>query len=224
MKSYLEKPGKPGSSLENPLRTNPSQYNWNLSGKILNLNLLACLWLYSCFDDHCLISRNMKVLNINYSFVNENIGVKLTDYLYRNNQILKILCELRIYKLQQQYYELRLCGSGYSGFGTGFRPGDLSSLNYHCRVRIFNIISDEMMRNLTIYLLLVRGSVDLNPGPETRLRSDLTVRTFNCNGLGDLNKLRRVFCKVSDEVKKGGIVLLQETHTKDDSVIERYWK
>ena len=53
---------------------------------------------------------------------------------------------------------------------------------------------------------------------------NIKLRTYNCNCLGKLDKLRRVFKKVHQEVNKGGIVLLQETHVKDESIISMYWK
>ena len=74
-------------------------------------------------------------------------------------------------------------------------------------------------------MLLMQGGVESNPGPgPNNNKSDLEIRTYNCNGLGDINKLRRLFTKVRKEVEKGGIVLLQETHVKDESIIQRYWK
>ena len=92
------------------------------------------------------------------------------------------------------------------------------------------------MKRLTIERELIMGGIESNPGPgftgggETgnlqntpnvnqsnlNLKSNLKVRTFNCDGLGNVNKLRRLLAKIRDEVKKGGIVLLQETHLAND--------
>ena len=56
------------------------------------------------------------------------------------------------------------------------------------------------------------------------MKTNFTVRSYNCNGLGNQNKLRRVLIKVREEVKNGGVVLLKETHIKDESLISMYWK
>ena len=52
----------------------------------------------------------------------------------------------------------------------------------------------------------------------------VNIRTYNCNGLGDLNKFRRLLIKVGMNLKKCGIILLQETHIKDENIIKTYWK
>ena len=83
-------------------------------------------------------------------------------------------------------------------------------------------MSDESVRMLWIKLLLLRQGIESNPGPvtgsdsglagKTKKKANLKVRTYNCNGLGKIDKLRRVFKKVHHEVADGGIVLLLETH------------
>ena len=78
------------------------------------------------------------------------------------------------------------------------------------------------MLNVTIYIFLITQGIEPNPGPEKK--SNLSIRTFNCNGLGNTNKLRRLLTKVRQKVKLGGIVLLQETHLKSEEVIKLYWK
>ena len=50
---------------------------------------------------------------------------------------------------------------------------------------------------LLLEILLIRGGIETNPGPEPRMNTksikpNLTIRTFNCNGLGDRGKLRRI--------------------------------
>jgi exonuclease III len=47
---------------------------------------------------------------------------------------------------------------------------------------------------------------------------------LNCNGLGDTNKLRRLLTKARSEVNNGGVILLQETHIKEDNLLKLYWK
>ena len=46
----------------------------------------------------------------------------------------------------------------------------------------------------------------------------VVIRTYNTNGLGNLDKLRRLLIKARTEVRKGGILLLQETHVKDENI------
>ena len=54
--------------------------------------------------------------------------------------------------------------------------------------------------------MLLTPNVESNPGP----KSNLAIRTYNCNGLGNTDKFRRILIKVKKEVDKSGIVLLQE--------------
>ena len=78
--------------------------------------------------------------------------------------------------------------------------------------------------NRTITLLLLAQGIEPNPGPDSAPKSNLSIQTFNCNGLGKTNKLRRLLTKVRKEVSMGGIVLLQETHLKNEETIKYYWK
>jgi exonuclease III len=48
--------------------------------------------------------------------------------------------------------------------------------------------------------------------------------TYNCNGLRDKNKLKRLIIKLGPFVKNGGIVLLQETHITDTKYLSMIWK
>ena len=43
-------------------------------------------------------------------------------------------------------------------------------------------------------ILLVQG-VESNPGPNPNPKPNLSVRTYNCNGLGNTDKFRRVLIK-----------------------------
>ena len=63
--------------------------------------------------------------------------------------------------------------------------------------------------------LLIMAGVEPSPGPVSCNKINLTVRTYNCNGLGENNKFQRVLTKSRSEVNNGGIVLLQETHIKN---------
>ena len=68
-----------------------------------------------------------------------------------------------------------------------------------------------------IKTLLTMQGIERNPGPQNKNKTNnLTIRTFNCNGLGDTDKMRRLLTKARSEVNNGGIVLLQESHIKDD--------
>ena len=76
------------------------------------------------------------------------------------------------------------------------------------------------MNSRTIKSMLLLQGVESNPGP----KSNLAIRTYNCNGLGNTDKCRRILIKVRKEVDHGGIVLLQETHIKNEKIIKTYWK
>jgi exonuclease III len=72
---------------------------------------------------------------------------------------------------------------------------------------------------------LLKQGIEKNSGPNIhKEKTNLSIRSYNCNGLWNQAKLKRVLTKVRDEVRNGGIVLLQETHIKDSSIIEMYWK
>ena len=71
---------------------------------------------------------------------------------------------------------------------------------------------------------LVRQGVESNPGPtHVDKKFNLKLRTYNCNGLGNHDKMRRLFTKARSEVNKGGIILLRETHIVDETLIKMYW-
>jgi exonuclease III/ribosome-associated translation inhibitor RaiA len=52
----------------------------------------------------------------------------------------------------------------------------------------------------------------------------LSILTYNCNGLGDPKKLKRLLLKLNVLVNKGCIVFLQETHIVDTKYLEMIWK
>jgi len=96
---------------------------------------------------------------------------------------------------------------------------------------ICTIFKKDLKLNIfTLRTLLVRGNVELHPGPRSGERKknlisskSLDIVTFNCNGLSVDRKRRRTLLKINDIVNKGGIVMLQETHlTKDDQVLSTY--
>ena len=73
------------------------------------------------------------------------------------------------------------------------------------------------------------SGVETSPGPGSGVgaldkKTNLSVSTYNFNGLGEINKLRRVLMKARCEINNGGIVLFQDTHIKDKSILKLYWK
>ena len=68
----------------------------------------------------------------------------------------------------------------------------------------------KCIRRRIIHDLLLRQGIEANPGPKDLV--NLTLRTNNCNGLGNPDKLHRFLIKCRSEVNKGGIIMLQETH------------
>jgi exonuclease III len=81
------------------------------------------------------------------------------------------------------------------------------------------INSDILMTSVTIALLLICAGVELNPGP----RRNMEIITYNCNGLGDKIKLRRLLAKVNKKVQNGAIIFLQETHIVNTEHLKSIW-
>jgi exonuclease III len=78
---------------------------------------------------------------------------------------------------------------------------------------------------MTIKISLIRGNIEINPGPGPSIRNRLLdIITFNCNGLGNKQKLKRIITKANSITDKGGIVMLQETHITDESLLSFYTK
>ena len=72
-------------------------------------------------------------------------------------------------------------------------------------------ISSKFILSMIIYMLLLQYGISPNPGPANIKKSNLSFVTYNCRGLMDSRKLRRVFAKVGPLVDKNCIVALQET-------------
>ena len=104
----------------------------------------------------------------------------------------------------------------------------ISQLNLVCQIisnQITNFyISTSIMLSLTIYLALLCQNVESNPGPRTSKAPSLSVLTYNCNGLGDPKKLKRLLLKLNGMVDRGCIVFLQETHIVNTKYLEMIWK
>jgi exonuclease III len=79
------------------------------------------------------------------------------------------------------------------------------------------------MLSLTIYLTLLVQGIERQPGPVSK-RSKLSILTYNCNGLSDQKKLKRLLIKLNVMVNKGCIVFLQETHIVDTKYLEMIWR
>jgi hypothetical protein len=95
------------------------------------------------------------------------------------------------------------------------------------RVFVF-YIGLAMMLSITIYLDLIKGSVEKNPGPQNVNnkvnKQNISIVTFNTNGLGDRNKLKRLLNKLNPLVEKGSIIFLQETHIVNTEYLKSIWK
>jgi hypothetical protein len=74
---------------------------------------------------------------------------------------------------------------------------------------IVHTISTITIMAAIIDLLLFQQSVERNPGPKQSVDS-FSIITYNTNGLGDKNKMKRLLTKLEPEVNKGGIVLLKK--------------
>jgi exonuclease III len=85
-------------------------------------------------------------------------------------------------------------------------------------------ISSARMLSLTIYITLLRQNVESNPGMKVNKGDSLAVLRYNCNGLGDKKKLKRLTLKLGPIVNRGGIIFLQETHLIDTSYLSTIWK
>jgi hypothetical protein len=85
------------------------------------------------------------------------------------------------------------------------------------------IVTTTIIMALIITLLLLKQTVEPNPGPTNNIAS-IPLVTYNCNGLGNITKLRRLLNKVETLVNKNGIIFLQETHIVDTTYLKLIWK
>jgi exonuclease III len=96
--------------------------------------------------------------------------------------------------------------------------------NFHMGIRA---ISKSLTR-----ILLIRGNIELNPDPKigttptekAEMSKHIDIISFNCNGLADKQKLKRELGKANQTTTRGGIVMLQETHVTDESLIRQNYK
>ena len=93
------------------------------------------------------------------------------------------------------------------------------------RSKGIDYIKDKLIRRLTIRKLLICQTVELNPGPPTNIKDNLlNIVTYNCNGLANIGKLKRIVSKSNKILDKGGIVVLQETHIMTEDRIKTITK
>jgi hypothetical protein len=78
--------------------------------------------------------------------------------------------------------------------------------NLNLKIGIDNYISSKFILSMIIFLLLLQYGISPNPGPENTKKSNLSFVTYNCRGLMDGRKLRRVLAKVGPLVDKNCIV------------------
>ena len=96
--------------------------------------------------------------------------------------------------------------------------------NFFCLI-IKVSCSTEIMISLTIYMILICQNVEVNPGPQKEDKHEtMSIVTYNCNGLGDYKKLKRLLTKLNPMVSGGAVVFLQETHIVDIKQLELIWK
>ena len=94
------------------------------------------------------------------------------------------------------------------------------SLSKRLTRRILNKQDESNLKKL-LTINLLRGGVHPNPGPP---HINLAFLTYNCRGLKDENKFKRLMLKVNNLIDKHYIVALQETHKIDEGLIERLCK
>jgi exonuclease III len=80
------------------------------------------------------------------------------------------------------------------------------------------------MITLTIFLMLISQNVETNPGPPGHDNSSFKIISYNCNGLGNPVKAKRLLNKMDEIVNKNGIVFLQETHIVNTNYVKLIWK
>ena len=70
-----------------------------------------------------------------------------------------------------------------------------------------------------IALLLLQKNLEANPSPnKENIRLNLILRTYNCDGLGELEKLKELLTKFEKEIQLRGIALWQETNIVDKKI------
>jgi exonuclease III len=84
---------------------------------------------------------------------------------------------------------------------------------------------NEYLKHKQIKLKLKKEGVHPNPGPKgVNSDTNLSFMTYNCRGLRDIAKLRRLLAKLNRLVNQNFIIALQETHKIDNTQLDKFWK
>ena len=95
-----------------------------------------------------------------------------------------------------------------------------------CTVRLNVLICIYWCLKLLLLLLLM-GGVELNPGPVPEEEPGFALRSQNCRGLTDRNKLFKLLRQMYPPSKPSSLATiscLQETHCIDKFVLDHYFK
>ena len=145
------------------------------------------------------------LLTFNY-FVDNEQPVSYYLYPYQNQEYYTITNRFKILNILNTFTTYNSNGNVLS-----FQYVRLLWLGF-----ILTIVSSHKILSLIFYLELLKQNVKANPGMNIRDKSVvIPIITYNCNGLADKKKLKRLLLKVGPKVEKGAIVLLQEMHLKD---------
>ena len=101
---------------------------------------------------------------------------------------------------------------------------DFSDMTINFLINLKRFIKTNKMIALTIAITLLTQNVEPHPGPGPNDSSAFSVISFNCNGLGDKNKLKRLLLKVAKLVENNCFILLQETHIINSEYMKLIWK
>jgi hypothetical protein len=157
---------------------------------------------------------NKRIIHLNVSVVNYIKTIVMNIYEKNKNNIYSIRCFIvkasgvncRRVILNKVSFSINLWEK--------IRPKSLTLLAR---------ISTALILSLTIYLTLLKEGIEHQPGPPNS-KTTLSILTYNCNGLGDSKKLKRVIMKSRRLVERGCIVMLQETHLVDTKYLDLIWK
>jgi len=157
---------------------------------------------------------NKRIIHLNVSVVNYIKTIVMNIYEKNKNNIYSIRCFIvkasgvncRRVILNKVSFSINLWEK--------IRPKSLTLLAR---------ISTALILSLTIYLTLLKEGIEHQPGPPNS-KITLSILTYNCNGLGDSKKLKRVIMKSRRLVERGCIVMLQETHLVDTKYLDLIWK
>ena len=178
------------------------------------------------------MSKNLQLEEEFVKIFNSSSEISKAKYIGLRNQgrtklysITRVKCKFRfkirdIVELSLYYYNLSMVPSVTGKIFALF----LEYVNKSCAI-FQRIIGAAIERSLTNKDLLVAQGVHPNPGP-VEYRKDfesVQIITYNCRGLRNVNKLKRLLVKSSKHVSKGAIVALQETHKIEEKFLNDNW-